>query len=325
MKFGSDLRAWTRDAERLRAARRAADRVAMDWAKGPAHRRFDAALADLPHDAEAVVDAVRTLFSDDHWVDSLVSTLAEEMRRDPFFEPPFRHINSDIHKGLIVYEDDHVSVAAGVSSVGDMAAKKNRPRGPTSVAFSGQVSLFKFVRAGEALLSFWTAPRIDEQFQASRAGRCRRVGQRRIADGEILVIDGSSESFVIEHGTTNMVLLQATVKPGQAPLNVEYDSETGEYVGCSAADDSASRIQMITTLLRKLGHREAFGAIAPFLAHPHFFVRWHVMRELLGLDAAAALPLLARMAGQDPHAETRRAARSVLDRVDVPFLRQEAA
>ena len=44
-------------------------------------------------------------------------------------------------------------------------------------------------------------------------------------------------------------------------------------------------------------------------------MRWHVMRELLGIDAEAALPHLKRMAARDPHPDVRRAARSVLDRL----------
>jgi HEAT repeat protein len=115
-----------------------------------------------------------------------------------------------------------------------------------------------------------------------------------------------------------MVLLQATIATDQAPLAVEYDSATGEYVGCSATGDTSSRIQMITTLLRKLDHQPAFAAIAAFLDHPDFFVRWHVMKELLGLDAEAALPHLRRMAATDPHPEPRRAARAVLDRIERP-------
>jgi hypothetical protein len=39
---------------------------------------------------------------------------------------------------------------------------------------------------------------------------------------------------------------------------------------------------------------------------------------LLGLDAAAALPQLKRMAASDPHPDPRRAARLVLDRLEAP-------
>ena len=119
----------------------------------------------------------------------------------------------------------------------------------------------------------------------------------------------------------------AEIAVDQAPLSVEYDSATGVYVGCSATGDTSSRIQMISTLFRKLGRNDAFPAIAAFLDHSDFFVRWHVMKELLGIDTAAALPHLKRMAATDPHPDPRRAARTVLDRIEgaVPPARSEAA
>jgi len=319
MIVGPELRAWTADIRLQRGTRTAADRVAREWTAGPVHHRFSEKMAGLPERrAETVARAVVELFADDAWVDTLIGVLAEAMRRDSFFEPPFRHLDSDIHSGLIVFEDDNVSIAAGVSGVAHLAAKKSASRHATSIAFSGQVGVLKFVKAGGARLSFWEAPLITDRFTAATAGRCRKTGFRALADGEILTVDGRFQSFVIDRAETDLVILQATVKPDQAPLSVEYDARTHEYVGCAAADDSASRIQMIATLLRKLDGEGAFEAIAGFLGHPHFFVRWHLMRELLGLDAEAALPHLKRMAARDPHPETRRAARSVLDRIEAP-------
>ncbi|MGZ8337137.1 MAG: hypothetical protein ACXWU1_10795 [Allosphingosinicella sp.] len=318
MIVGNELRAWTSDGERQRDALASANAFAARWTAGPLHRQFAEAMSRLRDDsAEAVVESVRALFADDRWVDGLIQALAEEMRRDPFFIPPFRHISSDIHSGLIVFEDDHVSIATGVTSLANLAIKKNVKRRSGSIAFSGQVDILKFVRA-DARLSFWSAPPIRDDFTAANAGRCEPAGERRIASGDILVIDGRCQSFVIEHAASNLVVLQASVKPNQAPLRVEYDFASRKYVGCSAADDSASRIQMITTLLRKLDCGQAFAAIAAFVEHPNFFVRWHIMRELLGLDVAAAMPLLQVMAARDPHAETRHAARSVLDRIEAP-------
>ena len=315
MIVGDELRAWVGDRDRQRSTSNAADDFSRRWGRGPVHQKFVSAMAALPErSSEAVVAQMRQLFADDDWVDGLLASLAEGMRADPFLDPPFRHINSDIHRGLIVFEDDNVAIAAGVSGVAELAAKKSADRAATSIAFSGQVTVLKFVRAGGARLSFWEAPLIDDGFSAAAAGNCVRTGERSLADGEILVVDGRRQAFIIEHARANLVVLQATVKPDQAPLSVEYDSRSFGYVGCSAADDSASRIQMISTLLRKLDCAAAFPAIAGFLDHPNFFVRWHVMRELLGLDAMAALPHLERMAAGDPHPETRRAARAVLDR-----------
>lgn len=320
MIVGETLKTWTRDHAAQREAQRAVDAFATTWGMGPVHRRFDDAMASLPAPvtAETVANAVAALFADERWVDALVSGLAEQMRADPFFDPPFRNLTNDLHTGLLVFEDEKVSIAAGVTSALQMAVKKNNARGRASIGFSGQMGVYRFLKAGGATLSFWDAPPIGPDFTAAEAGACRRTGERRIADGETLIIDGRRQSYVVEGMTSSFVLLQASIAVDQAPLSVEYDSATGAFVGCTATGDTSSRIQMITTLLRKLDHQAAFPAIADFLDHPDFFVRWHVMKELLGLDVHAALPHLKRMAASDPHPDPRRAARAVLDRLDRP-------
>lgn len=329
MIVGENLKAWLGDRAAQRHTQTDVDAFGHDWGIGPVHRRFDDAMASLPGNcsAEQVADVVRLLFADTAWVDILVSSLARRMLADPYFDPPFRNLNSDVHAGLLIYEDDHVSIAAGVTDAARLAAKKNRPRGATSVGFTGQVNVLKFVKTGGAVLSFWEAPTIGPDFTAAGAGGCIRTGARAIGEGETMILDGRSQSYVIEALKGSLVLLQASIATDQAPLAVEYDSVTGAYVGCSATGDTASRIQMISTLLRKLGQDGAFDGIAAFLHHPDFFVRWHVMKELLGIDAEAALPHLRRMAATDPHPDPRRAARAVLDAIesDTPFPVREAA
>lgn len=325
MTFGHQLQDWLADRRRQGQTQTAIDRFAHRWNDGAVQQAFEGAMARLSApSAEAVADAVHILFADDHWVDCLIDSVAAPMRADPFFDPPFRAINSDIHNGLVLFEDEHVSLAAGVTRVTDLAAKKSAKRGATSVGFSGRVSVLKFVKAGGARIALWEAPPITAAFTASDAGQCARTGERQLADGDILTVDGRFQAYVIEQARANILVLQAEITLDAAPLSVEYDSATFSYVGCSATRDGASRIQMITTLLRKLDCDAAFPTIAGFLDHPDFFVRWHVMRELLGIDAEAALPHLKRMAARDPHKDVRRAARSVLDRMQAPKSRQAA-
>jgi hypothetical protein len=316
MTLAQDLREWLADRGLQKSTQDRIDGLGRDWNRGPVQQAFIDALAHLPaQGAEAVADAARALFADDAWVDRLIASLAAQMRADPFFDPPFRVMSSDIHGGLIVFEDERMSIAAGVTRVTELAAKKTASRGATSIGFSGRVSVLKFVKAGGARISLWEAPPITADFTASDAGRCAKTGERQLADGDILTVDGRFQGYVVEQARANLLVLQAEIGLDAAPLSVEYDSATLAYVGCSATRDGASRIQMITTLLRKLDCDAAFPAIAGFLDHPDFFVRWHVMRELLGLDAGAALPHLERMAARDPHRDVRRAAESVLDRV----------
>jgi hypothetical protein len=324
--IGQDLSAWLADRPRQRETQASMDAFGRDWGRGAVHRHFDETIAAVPAPtAEKVAEAARALLADDRWVDALVDGLAAKMRQDPFFDPPFRPLSTDIHSGLLVFESEIASITVGVSRAAQLAAKKNRPRGATSVGLTGQLTVLKFLRAGGARLSFWTAPRITADFTAAAAGRCVRTGERDIEDGEILVVDGRSQAYVIERARGSLVLVQAVITLDQAPLSVEYDSASGAFVGCSATSDTASRIQMITTLLRKLGCDNAFPAMAALLDHPDFFVRWHVMKELLGLDAESALPHLRRMAAGDPHPDPRRAARIVLDRIEAPARPSRAA
>jgi hypothetical protein len=325
MIVGKDFQAWLGDRPRQRRTQAAINAFATTWRNGPVHRQFDEALAALPaQSAEAIAQAMRALFADHGWVGTLIDSLAGAMASDPFFDPPFGAVKTPVHNGLLVFQDPRVSIAVGVSSAAQLAARKSGPRGPTSISFTGKMTVLKFVQAGDTLLSFWEAPPITAEFAAGSAGACAPAGSRRMADGDILIVDGRRQAYVIEHARSNLVLLQAEIALDQAPLSVDYDSASLSYVGCAATGDSASRIQMIATLLRRLGGDGVFDAIAPFLDHPDFFVRWHVMKELLGIDGAAALPHLKRMAARDPHPDARRAARKVLDALAAPRSRKAA-
>lgn len=326
MIVGDELQAWVRDRRRQRETQQAVDAFGADWPKRAVHQHFDAAMAPLrdPSVSE-VVDTVRRLIENDAWMDVLVASIAQPMRDDPFFLPPFPALKSELHSGLLVYENDHVQIAVSVGSAAQLAEKKTGGAGG-SINFSGQITILRFLRAGGIRLSFWEARPIADDFAASGAGLCRHVGSRRIADGETIVVDGRSQSYIVDHASANFLLLQAAIKTGQAALGVEYDAATGGYLGCSATDDADSRVQMMATLLRKLGGGEtAARAVADLLDHPRFFVRWHAMRELLGIDPAAALPRLTAMAARDPHPDVRAAAAATLARLDGAAAPREAA
>ena len=69
---------------------------------------------------------------------------------------------------------------------------------------------------------------------------------------------------------------------------------------------------MMVSLLRTMDREDAAPLLVEALASPHFYTRWHVMREMLALDAEAALPSLRHMAEDDPHPEVRFAATQAL-------------
>lgn len=233
--------------------------------------------------------------------------------RDRFFRPPAKPVSSPFHAGLLLVDHPALSILLAVARPDGLAAKKTGRKGGASITFGGQRTVFKFIKSGGAVFSFWEAPPIHFGFTADASGRCRLVERRAIDDGETIAVDGRHQTFVIEHATSDMVYLQAATPCEAAPFSVEYDSDALIFAGAASTDDARSRLQMMISLLRIMERRDAMPLFRAALRDPDFHVRWHVMRELLALDAPSAMVDLRAMAQSDPHPDVRNAARQVLD------------
>jgi hypothetical protein len=314
MIAGPALAAWLADPDSQKRSQRAIEALARAWSNHPMMTGLERRLSLQPdRSAAAMLEAARAFMDREEEVAAMMAQFIAASRADPFFRPPLHAMSSEIHTGLLLFHHPDLAIALGVSGVDGLAAKKAGPRGATSIGFSGVITLFRYLKAGGATLSFWEAQPITDGFIASQAGKCRLTGRRRIEDGEEILIDGRSQSFVIEHAEADMIYLQAIVRPEAAPLAAEYDSKTLAFVGAASSDEESSRVQMMVSMLRVMAREDALPLIVEALDSPHFYTRWHVMRELLAMDAAAALPPLRRMAAHDPHPEVRAAARQTLD------------
>jgi hypothetical protein len=315
MIAGAALAAWLADRGAQQRSRDAVDAAAHIWGNHPLMTHLEARLAALPQppDTASVLAAARAFLDREDDITALITAMIHGSRADPFFRPPLHPVSSDAQAGLLLFHHRDLSISLGLGDVELLAAKKLEAQGTGSINFTGTTGLFRFVKAGGATLSFWEAPPLDHAFVAARAGKCRFVDRRTIEDGEELVLDGRSQSFVLEHATSDVLYFHAMVRPEAAPLAAEYDSRTLAFVGASSTDEEASRVQMMVSMLRTMEREDAVPLFEAALASPHFYTRWHVMRELLALDAEAAQPHLERMAEIDPHPEVRAAARQTLD------------
>ena len=271
---------------------------------------------------EALLAAARRFMDKTDALDTMMREMIALSRADPFFRPPFQPLSSEVQSSLLLYHHADLSISLGVASVDLLAAKKSERAAPQSINFTGYVSLMRFLKAGGATLSFWEAPPMGEDFVATEGRTCRLVERRRIEDGEEIVVDGRHRSFVIEHATGDMLIFQAIVRAGCAPVAAEYDYDSGRFIAASSTDEASSRVQMMVSLLRAMDREDAFPLFEEALRSPQFYTRWYVMREMLAMDADAALPSLRAMAAGDPHPDVRAAARQALE---LFFEEEEAA
>jgi hypothetical protein len=315
MIAGAVLAAWLADADGQKRSHAAAEALARHWIRHPLMSEVHDQLTALPANsgAAAILDIARGFMDRQDDIALMMDALVASAAADPFFNPPFHPVANDVYAGLLLLHKPELSILLGVSAVDMVAERKTETRGATSLIFNGRTTLFRYVKAGDATISFWEAPPIAGDFVASQAGKCRLIERRKIKDGEEILTDGRYQTFVIEHVTGDMVFYQATVRQDAAPLSVEYDSKTLSFIGASSTDEATSRVQMMVSMLRTMERDDAFPLIEEALASPHFYTRWHIMRELLAMDADAALPALRRMAANDPHPEVRAAAQQTLE------------
>jgi hypothetical protein len=314
MIAGDALEAWFADRARQQQSRRDADTFSGRWVAHPLTTELRAELTALrARTATSIMAAAERFMARSDEIGLMIEELIAASSADPFFRPPLATVFSEINNGFLLYGDADLTIALGVSSADALAAKKSGARGPASIVFTGLLTRFQWLRAGGATVSFWEAPEIRPGFTVEASGTCRLAERRRVEDGEAFVMDGRCQSFVIEHASSDMVCLQAAVLAGSAPLAVEYDSKSLAFAGASSTDEASSRVQMMVTLLRLMERNDALPIVESLLASPHFYTRWHLMREMLAMDAEFAHPHLVRMAETDPHPEVRAAAAQVLD------------
>jgi len=262
--------------------------------------------------AVAVLALARRLIEDDAAIAAIMGRAISAAAADPFCRPPLRASRNEVQDGLLLFSDPALTIQVAVMSADALAIKRRSRDRPPAISFSGQRSLFRFVKAGGAILSVWTAPFIGPDFTAAAGGHCRRRQRRRPTDGELIEFDGRCETFIVDSAVSDLVYLFAATPIDAAPVGVDYDPESLAPIAASSTDDAGSRTQMMLALLRTMGRRDAAPLFVELARARHFHARWQAMRELLALDAALALPHLRRMAETDPHPEVRAAAAATL-------------
>jgi hypothetical protein len=314
MIIGGALAAWFGDPRARARSMAARQRAGGEFAALPEVSRLERELAALRGaGADPVLEAARRFVESPGIAQRALSLFLEAAAKDPFYRPHVRLTGSPVLSGLLLFDRPELSIQAAVLDADAVAAKRAERTGGGSIVFTGERALFHFLDGGGATLSLWEGPPIRPGFTAAASGRCRLVERRPIEDGETFELDGGSQAFIVERAARNLIYLQASTPMGAAPLRVEYDSATLAFIGASSTDEASSRMQMMLASLRILDRRDAVPVFREMLASPHFYTRWQTMRELLALDAEAALPHLRTMASDDPHPEVRQAAARTLD------------
>lgn len=303
-----------RSADGLQHAQ--APRRAIDPFHGsvpPTLQRLRVALDELAAPNLASVQALVTaVLEDTRWIDDWLVDMAIRAGANASYQPALATLNNGFYQGLAIFAHSFVRLSLGVLPIDSLADKKVSRRGPASITFTGTVTLQKFLRSGGARVTMWHARPASDLFSLDDQDLCGPGNARSLSDGDLLVLDGRSDSYVIDHAASAIVVLQAELSIERSPFAVEYDASSMIATAASSTDEGASRSQMLMSFLAGLGRASDVAEIARFIDGPHFFLRWHALSALLTIDVEAALPRLRMMAVRDPHPEARAVASETL-------------
>ena len=294
----------------LIAARAPMHGIWRAWREGDAAVRMADGFARAV-DAESAARHATDLLSDSDWVESIFAPLINALSSDPLFDPPFKVSRDALRVSALIHDCPAASLTATVLSARAMRAASL----PMTIVVPGRQSVMRVHCGGGAVLRRWRAAAIEGDFALSATPPCTPLPPIAIADGDVIALDGRRDAMLITDARSDVVTLTATIRLGAAPVMREYARDDGRPLRAATLDEGAARSQMLLSLLRASGRRDAGDAFDAATRDPAFFVRWDAMRQWLAIDADAAEPRLAEMARSDPNADIRAVAAATLAQI----------
>lgn len=293
-----------RQAEHVREPAPAASAIDADHDVDLALRRLSdaAAGAEGAPDDDSALAALRPLFEDIGWLRALGLSATRSLSADPFHLFGLTAMTSGPLQQLVFASGPRASVTLGTLGRIEDAT----PGAARSHAFVGNRSILR-------LLS--DAP-LDARLAilSRRTGACRERPISVMPD-RLYAMDERRRVLWIAPPDRQALFLRARVRRQPAPLVGTW--RVGETTPATLAngDDGLARSLALVAVLRTLGTPPPLDALRALLPRAHGSQRWQIMREMLALDTAAALPDLDSMASREADPAVRAAAGRLIARL----------
>ncbi len=224
--------------------------------------------------------------------------------------------SSDLSQAYLLLARSHrfISLLTAVDPHMLRVAKKQFPDEGKHVSFPSGNSEVVMLK-GEIRCRVWHTTPFDDATDMETYQANAVVGEPIILKAGDILRQGDFMSVEYLTHDKGALLLHTQMLSGTSPLDISCDFLTRKLVRACAPEGRFSRYQMIATLMRILEREDAFDAIATLLEEPYHFLRWHAMREMIGLNTERAHPHLLKLAESDPQPAVRRAAQTTLEMV----------
>ncbi|HAL23299.1 MAG TPA: HEAT repeat domain-containing protein [Stenotrophomonas sp.] len=242
---------------------------------------------------------------------SICRQFDEEILHDFFKKECRNHIGSPLYgtpgrffikpplAGMVIYKDEFVDVYY-IRSMPLLAAAESQPGAETGITINGADSLVFFVDTCSVEHQVYDVRVGDDQ-----EARLHPLARRRSASGEHLFLEGGRQGMHLlpGSGSTSMIVCLSAVP--RSEVTQHFSIRTGRLAGCTAANVTDSRLQIISTALSNMPGTGNSKSLLDLSRHPTTFVRWGAIRSLYEIDPHAASERLREMRDGDENEEIR--------------------
>lgn len=211
-------------------------------------------------------------------------------------------------QSLVMLDHGLVHLSLAMISAEGWNAQRNASRAlPDIIGFADGWTAIRFLVADGA--------RIQRHRLEHSNGKWRAYPQspEDIESGHFLRLNNAVETLRFVKVNADIVMQRLLVRDPDVGHAYECDAATGEVLRVRQAQSHQGRTQMMVSLLRSLGRRDAVPVIAKAMTSWPAHLRWHGVREALATDSVAGFVLLEAMAQTDPDEPLRMFAKTTRD------------
>lgn len=213
-----------------------------------------------------------------------------------------------VMQSLVMLDDGriHLSLAI-ITAPGWHSRPMPGSDAPQVVGFTDGWTRLRFLAGRDASIQRFVLNRAPPTFRA--------IAQPPITvrEGALIRLDNAYETFRFTDIRADVVMLRLLVRDCAVMEAVECDAVSGQVLRTRQAQSPDGRVQMVVSLLRSLGRRDALDIVAQDIAGWPAHLRWHGAREALASDSHAGFALLKAMAVADPDVDLRALAKRTCD------------
>jgi hypothetical protein len=234
---------------------------------------------------------------------------------NPFYGSSFQSVEGPFFSGLVLASTDSFTVVLMALHGYEIEVAKQRREGDRrTLAFGGVGSYVRFFRGRDIKLRTWSIPPFSDDDDLSALRLKPELGPVEVFQTGDRRAFGPHETFeYVCEGGSSALMMQVQMHRNGRPMALEFDVDTGALIGASSPAQEPTRLQMLATAMRMFERHDAFDDVLQLLDHPAHFVRWHGMRECIGMDSQRAYPHLVRLSEEDPQPSVQRAAMRTLE------------